>query len=212
MSPVRVRQHVNPLSQKYQQVVSVPDWDKIYTNPTQPLLLDIGCARGRFLSQLAPLQPDWNFLGLEIRASLVEDANQWRDRLGLTNLHYLFCNANTDLDAILATLPPGTLQRSAIQFPDPWFKKRHQKRRVVQPELVNGLAAYLVPGGEVLLQSDVEEVAQQMCDRFAECPQFERPNPNWLSENPFPMPTERETMTLEKEEPVYRAVFVRRGL
>lgn len=209
MSPVRVRQHVNPLSQKYQQVVTVPPWEKIYANPHQPLMLDIGCARGRFLSQLAPLQPDWNFLGLEIRASLVEDANLWREELGLTNLHYLFCNANTDLDAILATLPPGTLQRSAIQFPDPWFKKRHQKRRVVQPELVKGLALYLVPGGEVLLQSDVEEVAQQMCDRFAESPFFERPNPNWLTENPFPMPTEREIMTLEKQEPVYRALFVR---
>ncbi|MGB7058490.1 MAG: tRNA (guanosine(46)-N7)-methyltransferase TrmB [Geitlerinemataceae cyanobacterium] len=212
MSPVRVRQHVNPLSQKYQQPVPLPQWEKIYANPTQPLLLDIGCARGRFLSQLAPLQPEWNFLGLEIRASLVEDANLWREQSGLNNLYYLFCNANNDLDAILATLPPGTLQRVAIQFPDPWFKKRHQKRRVVQPKLVNGLAAHLSPGGEVLLQSDVEEVAREMCDRFAECPQFDRPNPNWLPENPFPMPTEREMMTLDKGEPVYRAVFVRQSL
>lgn len=212
MSPVRVRQHVNPLSQKYQQPVPLPEWEKIYANPTQPLLLDIGCARGRFLSQLAPSQPEWNFLGLEIRASLVEDANLWREQSGLNNLYYLFCNANNDLDAILATLPPGTLQRVAIQFPDPWFKKRHQKRRVVQPQLVNGLAAHLAPGGEVLLQSDVEEVAQQMCDRFAESPQFDRPNPNWLPENPFPMPTEREMMTLDKGEPVYRAVFVRQSL
>jgi tRNA (guanine-N7-)-methyltransferase len=211
LSPVRVRQHVNPLSQKYQQPVTLPKWEKIYANPTQPLLLDIGCARGRFLSQLAPLQPEWNFLGLEIRASLVEDANLWREQSGLTNLYYLFCNANNDLDPILATLPPGTLQRVAIQFPDPWFKKRHQKRRVVQPQLVNGLAAHLVPGGEVLLQSDVEEVAQHMCDQFAQCPQFDRPNPHWLPENPFPMTTEREMMTVDKGEPVYRALFVRQS-
>ncbi|HIK31622.1 MAG TPA: tRNA (guanosine(46)-N7)-methyltransferase TrmB [Oscillatoriales cyanobacterium M59_W2019_021] len=211
MSPVRVRQHVNPLSQKYQRPVILPPWERIYAKPTQPLLLDIGCARGRFLYQLAPLQPDWNHLGLEIREPLVEEANRWRDEVGLTNLHYLFCNANRDLDAILASLPSGVLRRVAIQFPDPWFKKRHQKRRVVQPELVDAIVAHLVPGGEVVLQSDVEDVARQMCDRFGERPEFDRPHPHGLPENPFPIATEREIATFNKGKPVYRAAFVRRS-
>lgn len=211
MSPVRVRQHVNPLSEKYQRPVILPTWEKIYANPTQPLLLDIGCARGRFLYRLALLQPDWNYLGLEIREPLVEEANRWREEAGLTNLHYLFGNANRDLDAILASLPSGVLHRVAIQFPDPWFKKRHQKRRVVQPELVDAIVAHLVPGGEVVLQSDVEEIARQMCDRFAERPEFDRPYPHWLPENPFPIPTERDIATFKKGEPVYRAAFMRRS-
>ncbi|MFM6424789.1 tRNA (guanine(46)-N(7))-methyltransferase TrmB, partial [Planktothrix sp.] len=99
--------------------------------------------------------------------------------------------------------------RVSIQFPDPWFKKRHQKRRVVQPELVNYLAHYLGEGGEVFLQSDVEEVAIEMCDRFSEHSAFHRSQNDWLTENPFSLPTERELSTLDRGEPVYRALFVK---
>jgi len=209
LSLVRVREHVNPLSRKYQTVVAPPDWSEIYANPTQPLHLDIGCARGKFLLQLAPLEPTWNFLGLEIREPLVEQANQERQDLNLTNLHFLFCNANTSLAPLLNSFPPGVLQRVTIQFPDPWFKRRHQKRRVVQPELVNEIAKHLVPEGMLFLQSDVEEVAQEMRDRFDENPIFQRQTPDWHSENPLPIRTEREQWTLENGEPVYRAIFIK---
>ncbi len=210
MVRVRVRQHVNPLAQKYQNPVMAPDWSKIYSDINQPLHLDIGCGRGRFLYQFAQIEPTWNYLGLEIREPLVEEANLWRDEKGLTNLHYLFCNANTSIQPILASLPPGILKRVSIQFPDPWFKKRHQKRRVVQPELVTELAQYLVAGGEVFLQSDIQEVEAEMCDRFSEHPAFHRLQTEWLAENPFSLPTEREQSTLERGEPVYRALFIRR--
>lgn len=209
MVRVRVRQHVNPLCQKYQAPVIVPDWSTIYTNLQQPLHLDIGCGRGRFLWQFAQLELNWNFLGLEIRQPLVTEANSWRDEQKLTNLHYLFCNANISIEPILASLPEGVLKRVSIQFPDPWFKKRHQKRRVVQPELVNYLAHYLGEGGEVFLQSDVEAVAIEMCDRFSEHSAFHRSQNDWLTENPFSLPTEREISTLERGEPVYRALFIK---
>jgi tRNA (guanine-N7-)-methyltransferase len=125
-------------------------------------------------------------------------------------LHFLFCNANITIADILASYPAGKLQRASIQFPDPWFKKRHQKRRVVQPELVETLAKYLAIGGEMFLQSDVCEVEEEMCDRFAEHPAFTRTSTEWLPENPMPVPTERELYTLENGEPVYRALFLRR--
>ncbi len=211
LSPVRVRQHVNPLSRKYQQPVSLPDWTKIYDNPQQPLHLDIGCARGRFLYELAPQQPDWNFLGLEIRQSLVEEANQWRDRDNLSNLHYLYGNINVMSETLFQSLPQGCLKRISIQFPDPWFKKRHHKRRVVQPELVEDLARFLAPDGEIFLQSDVEEVAREMCDRLSEHPAFTATTEDWLPENPLPVPTEREIATHNKGEPVYRRLFRRQS-
>ena len=211
LSPVRVRQHVNPLSRKYQQPVSLPDWTKIYDNPQQPLHLDIGCARGRFLYELAPQQPDWNFLGLEIRQSLVDEANQWRDRDNLSNLHYLYGNINVMSEALFQSLPQGCLKRISIQFPDPWFKKRHHKRRVVQPELVEDLARFLAPDGEIFLQSDVEEVAREMCDRLSEHPAFTATTEDWLPENPLPVPTEREIATHNKGEPVYRRLFRRQS-
>jgi tRNA (guanine-N7-)-methyltransferase len=206
-----VRQHVNPLSQKYQTPITPPKWEDIYAQPTQPLHLDIGCARGEFLLSMATLQPHWNFLGLEIREPLVEQANAKVLELELKNLHFLFGNANNSLKPLLDSLVAGTLQRITIQFPDPWFKKRQAKRRVVQPELVDVLAAYLVDGGEVFLQSDVEAVAAEMCDRFAEHIAFHKQGTDtWLATNPLPVPTERELSTLSRGEPVYRALFVRR--
>jgi tRNA (guanine-N7-)-methyltransferase len=206
---LRVRQHVNPLSQKYQTPVHPLDWEKVYSNLTQPLHLDIGCGKGKFLLEMATQQPNWNFLGLEIREPLVQEANSWRDQLALSNLHYLFCNANNSLAPLLSNLPINTLQRVTIQFPDPWFKHRHAKRRVVQPELVAELAIHLASGGMIFLQSDIEAVAVEMCDRFTAHPAFHRQETQWLAENPLPIQTEREKSTRSRQQPVYRAVFMR---
>jgi tRNA (guanine-N7-)-methyltransferase len=208
LAVVRVRQHVNPLAKKYQTPASPLDWEKVYTQPNKPLHLDIGCAKGRFLLKMAQIEPDWNYLGLEIREPLVVEANQVRSELGVTNLHYLFCNVNNSLRSLLSSLPTGTLQRVSIQFPDPWFKTRHAKRRVVQPELVTELANYLAVEGVVFLQSDIKFVAVEMRDRFAENSAFQQLGTGeWLAENPLPVPTEREIGTQNKGEPVYRALF-----
>jgi tRNA (guanine-N7-)-methyltransferase len=207
---VRVRQHVNPLSQKYQQSAVPPDWAKVYADLSLPLHLDIGCGKGIFLLKMAQQQPDWNFLGLEIREPLVIEANLRREEGEVTNLHYIFCNVNNSLRSLLTALPNGILHRVSIQFPDPWFKKRHQKRRVVQPELVEELSHYLVPGGTAFLQSDVKDVEVEMCDRFQEHPAFARQSFEWLEVNPLAVPTEREQSTLLRGEPVYRAVFIKK--
>ncbi|MEH2229293.1 MAG: tRNA (guanosine(46)-N7)-methyltransferase TrmB [Nostoc sp.] len=217
MAAVRVRQHVNPLGKKYQTPASPLDWEKIYAKPNQPLHLDIGCAKGLFLLNMSKIEPNWNFLGLEIREPLVVEANKLRSELGLTNLHYLFCNVNNSLRrhsppqaSLLSSLPLGSLQRVTIQFPDPWFKTRHAKRRVVQPELVADLANYLAVGGLVFMQSDMEFVAVEMRDRFAANSAFQKVGiGEWLAENPLPVPTEREIGTQKKGEPVYRALFER---
>ena len=210
MARARVRQHVNPLSNKYLTEVTVPDWEKVYQNPGQPIHLDLGCARGRFLLQMAQLQPQINFLGIEIRETLVLEANSLGEKLGLTNLHYLFANVNNSLDRILSSFPKDGLHWVTIQFPDPWFKQRHKRRRVVQPGVVDTLAKYLVPGGKVLLQSDVEDVALEMGDRFLAHPSFQKQHQEpWLETNPLPVPTEREKATFAKGEPVYRLFFAK---
>lgn len=208
MARVRVRQHVNPFSYKYSYPVIIPNWDQVYADPARPLHLDIGCARGKFLLNMAQIYPDINFLGTEIRQPLVIEANEHRDRLCLTNLHFLFCNVNISLSVILESLPAGVLQMVTIQFPDPWFKRHHNKRRVVQPELVDTLAQHQTEGGSVFLQSDVELVAQEMGDRFAKNPLFKKQHQQqWLENNPFGVATEREIATLNKNEPIYRMLF-----
>lgn len=211
VSPVRVRDHVNPLSRRFSQPVEPPDWSNIYQRPEQPLHLDIGCARGIFALEMARQDPTWNFLGIEIRHALVDRANLLRQEANLTNLHYLFCNANNSVRPLMESLPAGIVRRVTIQFPDPWFKKRHQKRRVVQPALVEELAEFLEPGADLFLQSDIEEVAVEMRDRFDENPNFERVYVgDWCGENPLPIRTEREQYVLAQDLPVYRARFQRR--
>ncbi|MEM6425561.1 MAG: tRNA (guanosine(46)-N7)-methyltransferase TrmB [Cyanobacteria bacterium P01_D01_bin.128] len=207
LAPVRVRQHVNPLSDKYRFEVDPPDWAEIYAQLDRPLHLDIGCGRGQFLFAMAKQQPEWNYLGLEIRAPLVTQALDSRDQQQLTNLHFVFCNANITLQTLFTPWPNCPLQRVSIQFPDPWFKKRHQKRRVVQPALVDELATLMCPGADAVLQSDIEAVAVEMSDRFREHPRFQRRSAVWEPESPFPAMTEREALTLEKGQPVFRSVF-----
>ncbi|WP_035992464.1 tRNA (guanosine(46)-N7)-methyltransferase TrmB [Leptolyngbya sp. KIOST-1] len=210
MAVVRVRQHVNPLSERYQAPVAMPDWSEAFANPQQPLHIDIGCGKGVFALHMAQLQPEWNFLGLEIRKPVVESAQKRQQEAGLSNLHFMYCNVNISLRALLESWgDQNPLQQVSIQFPDPWFKKRHQKRRVLQPELVATLAEFLPPGGRVVVQSDVEEVAVDMCDRLSEHPHFLPQGDRWLPASPFPAQTDRERVTLEQGLPVYRAIFTR---
>ncbi len=75
MSRIRVHQHVNPLAPYYRFTPKPLAIEKIFASPDLPLHLDIGCARGRFLLKMAQVEPRQNFLGVEIREPLVEEAN-----------------------------------------------------------------------------------------------------------------------------------------
>ena len=62
-----MRQHINPLKSRFQTPAEAPDWNEVYADPSLPLILDIGCAAGRFLLEMAEQFPEYNFLGLDIR-------------------------------------------------------------------------------------------------------------------------------------------------
>jgi tRNA (guanine-N7-)-methyltransferase len=208
-----VRQHVNPLSRVHLQPRTLPAAEALFADPALPLHLDIGSARGRFLQAMAELHPGRNHLGLEIRQPLVEAAEADRRAAGLTNLHFLFANVNVSLPPWLAALPPGRLQLVTLQFPDPWFKKRHHKRRVLQPALLHALAAALPEGGELFLQSDVLDVIEPQVELVEASGAFVRPADDgrpWRADNPLPVPTERERHVIEQGLPVYRVLY-RRG-
>lgn len=208
MPRVRVHQHVNPLSPYYRQEPEPIDLTQVFADPSLPLHLDIGCARGRFILRMAETQPDWNFLGVEIREPLVDEANRLAKEAGLTNLHYEFCNAMLWLGKLLEGIPGGRLEMVTIQFPDPWFKKKHAKRRMVNEEMIDTIARHLAPGGRVFVQTDIEFLADEMFALFRGDSRF---NEIAIAENPFPVKTERETAVEDKELSVYRRVFLRRS-
>ena len=207
-----VRQHVNPLSRFFQLPLELPSVEALFNAPEQPLHLDIGCARGRFLLELAQQQSGVNHLGVEIRRALVQAAETDRQAMGLQNLHYLFCNANVSLETWLAQLPSGLLDLVSIQFPDPWFKKKHHKRRVLQPALLLALASALAPGKRLFIQSDVLEVIEPMVALIEASGCFQRPDGDqrpWRRGNPLPVATERERYVLSQALPVYRVLYLR---
>lgn len=206
MGRVRVHQHVNPLAPYYRQAPKPVRLKEVFADPGRPLLLDVGCARGRFLLRMAEAEPEWNYLGVEIRHPLVDEANRLGAEAKLTNLHYAFCNAMLWLDRLISQVPADVLQLVTIQFPDPWFKKKHAKRRMVNTELASTIVDKLAAGGRIFVQTDIEFLAEEMFDLFrAPWGLAEQP----LIENPFPVKTERENAVEDKELPVYRTMFTK---
>ena|SRR5437868_2502316 len=207
MPRVRVHQHVNPLSPYYTQSPEPVDLQAVFANPSLPMHLDIGCARGRFILRMAEVEPAWNFLGIEIREPLVDEANRLAAEAGLTNIQYAFCNAMLWLDRLLAHVPDGVLQMVTIQFPDPWFKKKHAKRRMVNEVMADTIARHLASNGKVFVQTDIDFLAKEMFAVLRGNNQFSEVN---LDANPFPVKTEREKAVEDKSLPVFRAFFAKR--
>ncbi|CAL1382141.1 unnamed protein product [Linum trigynum] len=218
---VRIRQHVNPLSSSFSAPAPVPDWKEVFRDPTLPLMVDIGCGSGRFLVWLAKRNPDsGNYLGLEIRKKLVKRAESWVKDLALTNAHFIFANAAVSFRHLVVSYP-GPLTLVSILCPDPHFKKRHHKRRVVQQPLVASILDSLVPGGKVFLQSDVLDVALDMRNQFdAESIVMQHidevdsslpcDRDGWLLSNPMGIRTEREIHAESEGGTIYRRLYQKR--
>ena len=207
-----MRQHVNPLSQYFQLPLSLPSAAILFKDPNSPIHLDIGSSKGEFLIELASKYQKWNFLGLEIREALVISSERRRNKLELDNLKFLYCNVNVSLDEWLANLNYGQLKRVSIQFPDPWFKRKHIKRRVLKTSLINSISRYMTKGGELFIQSDIYKLIESMNYVIDDCNYFDRKyeyGSRWLNENPYKVSTDRELLVSKKDLPIYRAMYIR---
>ena len=207
-----MRQHVNPLSQFFQLPLSLPSKSILFRDSHYPMHIDIGSAKGEFLIELASKYPEWNFLGLEIRESLVSSSEAKRKKLELQNLKFLFCNVNVSLDEWLSDLDYDQLKRVSIQFPDPWFKRKHLKRRVLKKSLINSIARYMSKDGELFIQSDIFKLIESMNNVINDSNYFDRKNIDglkWLDKNPYNSSTDREFFVSEQNLPIYRAMYIR---
>mgnify|MGYP001227526718 CR=1 FL=1 len=207
-----MRQHVNPLSRFFQLPLSLPKKACLFKDSHYPIHIDIGSAKGEFLIQLASKYPNWNFLGLEIREPLVISSESKRKKLELQNLKFLFCNVNVSLEEWLSDLDYDQLKRVSIQFPDPWFKRKHIKRRVLKNSFLNTIAKYMNKGGELFIQTDIVELIESMTDVIDNSNCFDRKELQrikYLDKNPYEVCTDRELFVLNQNLPVYRAMYIR---
>ena len=107
-----------------------------------------------------------------------------------------------------AVAPPGGFADVYINFPDPWWKKKHTKRRLVDPDFARSLTDLLAPGGAFWVKSDVEAIAEEISAAFAEEPRLDGPVPFGEADLP---PSYREARCLSTGLPVHRFRFTRRA-
>ncbi|MFN3198106.1 MAG: tRNA (guanosine(46)-N7)-methyltransferase TrmB [Bradymonadia bacterium] len=178
-------------------------WPEVF-NREAPLTLEIGFNRGVFLRALAEQWPDHNHVGVELRRRYpYYVAQQVADAGGMDNLKIVWGDAHLVVPAIFA---PGSLQAVFINFPDPWWKKRHAKRRLVNLDYAHTLAGLLAPGGRIWVKSDVPMIADEIREAFEQVSCLEGPTPFGEADLPF---THRERRCVAAEMPIVRYWFDR---
>ncbi|KAG8376598.1 hypothetical protein BUALT_Bualt09G0080200 [Buddleja alternifolia] len=193
------------------------DWSVVYSDPTRPLVVDVGSGNGMFLFGMARRRKNMNFLGLEMNAKLVDCCLDDIHRLGNDNVYFIATNATSTFRSIVSSYP-GELVLVSIQCPNPDFNKPGYRWRMLQRSLVEAIADTLVFGGKVFLQSDIEAVALRMKKEFIEygkgklvlmdhSEDVATNEVGWLEENPFGVPSDWERHVLDRGDPMYRLLL-----
>lgn len=144
-----------------------------------------------------------NFVGVEIRKSVIEDAKLEVQRRGLANLALVHANMNFQQRLLLPSLP-AAVSSVSIFHPDPWMKKRHVKRRLVNDQFVAELAALLPGGTPVFVQTDVQELFEYIVDVFELSRLYIASE---LPPSPLGVPTDRETFVAQEGGDIFRIQF-----
>lgn len=170
-----------------------------------PLEIEIGPGRGGFLFERLAAVPELCLLGFEIRRKYATLVDNKLAQQGLGDRCRVFYE---DARLALARLPPASARCVFVHFPDPWWKKRHEKRLVVGATLLPDALRVLTARGELFVQTDVEERALQYQAAIEATPGFEpAPGGPWLSENPFEARSPREHRAIRDGLPIYRLLY-----
>ncbi|HEY0714283.1 MAG TPA: hypothetical protein VGF45_16495 [Polyangia bacterium] len=203
---IRVRQHVNPLKSNF--FVIAPD--EVVVTPGVPLEVELGSAEAWFLMDRAREAPAGHYVGVEIRRELVDKANEESARRGLPQVQSVYANMSVDLPRLFQ---PGRVPRFHINFPDPWWKSKQQKRRVIGPSLIEGLWGLLDKDGEVHVATDIFELAlDAMAALESEVPRrFRNLRAPWsfLPASPFGARSRREVQCEGEGTRIWRLAYRR---
>lgn len=172
-----------------------------------PRILEIGFGMGETTAAIAAGHPENDYLGIEVHTPGVGGLLKRIEADGLSNLRVIQHDA---VEVLRDMIAPDSLDGAHIFFPDPWPKKRHHKRRLVQPPFVELLASRLKPGGYVHLATDWQEYAEQMLEVLGACPQLENTAEGFAPRPGYRPQTKFETRGLRLGHGVWDIVFRRR--
>ena len=181
-----------------------PAWTAAFPRAEAPRVLDIGFGDGEALLQQAQDRPDWDFLGIEVHPPGIGHLLQGLSRASVDNVRIL----EADVARLLhAPLPPAQLDQVQVFFPDPWPKKRHHKRRLVQRAFLEVLTAHLRPGGFLHLATDWPDYADQIARVLAADGRFVRQPPR-IGDPRFGRPlTKYEQRGTRRGHPIWDRVY-----
>ena len=208
-----MRQHVNPLSKNFNEIERIPSLVEMFGNPKLNLHLDVGCASGEFLFDLALVNTSWNYLGIEIREKLVKTAKSKVKERKIKNLYFVFGNAQNILNDVQSKLIIKNIKSISFNFPDPWFKKRHYKRRVIQPDFINLLSNSLQKGSLIFIKTDVRDLFEYMDCTISSNFDFKSIDKNEFnyseSFNPKKIKTNREKYVTINQLEIFERVYIK---
>ena len=208
-----MRQHVNPLSSNFDEVENIPLLFEMFDDSKLPLHLDIGCASGEFLFDLALTNTNWNYLGIEIRERLVKTAKLKVKEKEVKNLYFIFGNANKIVSNFCNQFINKNLKSISLNFPDPWFKKRHHKRRVIQPDLINILSKSMQKESLIFVKTDVKDLFDYMDNTISNNSNFKKfgqKNFNYSRTfNPKKVQTNREKYATLNKLDIFEEVYIK---
>ncbi len=167
--------------------VHVPDWDTVFGRHA-PRVLEIGFGMGEATAGIAATHPDRDFIGVEVHTPGVGALLLRIESQALPNLRIVQHDAVHVLQDMIA---PSSLAGLHVFFPDPWHKKRHHKRRLIQPAFLALAVSRLAPGGLMHCATDWEDYAAQMLDVLSAQPGLVNtatgyaPRPDWRPPSKF---------------------------
>ena len=206
-----MRQHVNPLSKNFFEIDPIPPLNQVFENPKLPLHLDVGCAAGDYLFELSLKNKNWNYIGIEIREKLVLNANLKLKSRENKNLYFSFGNANNIFDHSNNKSIINFISSISFNFPDPWFKKKHHKRRVIQPKLINILSNSMKKESLIFIKTDVRELFDHMEHTISKSIKFEKLAKKNVqfheSFNPNKIQTNREKFVILNQLQIYESIY-----
>ena len=172
-----------------------------------PIELDIGFGRGLSLFERASAAPESRLIGIEVKTKLAYKVNERLQKRELLNVAILCGDAR---EILKRAEPTRSVQRVALHFPDPWWKKRHDKRQVIGESLLAELHRLMKPGGELFIQTDVEHRAEQYVAQLRETAGFTlASHSGYVEANPFDARSNREKRAIEDGLPVWRILATR---
>jgi tRNA (guanine-N7-)-methyltransferase len=163
---MRVRKHANPLN--FSKDKGKIQLEQVFPSPQNPLTLEIGFAHGEYMLNRAKQEPDRNFIGFEVRDPLVKKVQEIAKNQSLSNLIVIHASSAVNLDII----PDNSVNEVITFFCDPCFKKKHHKRRIINPLFLKEIKLKLKKENVLYFQSDVFELFEDTLSYIKNCPGY----------------------------------------